>query len=85
MADNYDDYSKDQLVRLLRERDQRSRFGLVWERDEIDHDLSVNNDFGALLAQRLTDPRVAFEPIPAFLVNRFGARAGTVVGGKHHA
>ena len=30
----------------------------------------------ALLAQRLTDPRVAFEPIPAFLVNRFGARAG---------
>ena len=37
MADNYDDYSKDQLVRLLRERDRRPRFGLVWERDEIDH------------------------------------------------
>lgn len=48
MADNYDDYSKDQLVRLLRERDRRPRFGLVWERDEIDHDLSVNNDFVAL-------------------------------------
>ena len=30
----------------------------------------------ALLAQRLTDPRVSFEPIPAFLVNRFGARTG---------
>jgi adenine-specific DNA-methyltransferase len=29
----------------------------------------------ALLAQRLTDPRLAFEPIPAFLVNRFGARS----------
>jgi hypothetical protein len=28
-----------------------------------------------LLAQRLTDPRLAFEPIPAFLVNRFGARS----------
>jgi adenine-specific DNA-methyltransferase len=26
----------------------RPRFGLVWERDEIDHDLSVNNDFVAL-------------------------------------
>lgn len=48
MADNYDNYSKDQLVRLLRERDRRPRFGLVWERDEIDHDLSVNNDFVAL-------------------------------------
>jgi len=48
MADNYDEYSKDQLVRLLRERDRRPHFGLVWERDEIDHDLSVNNDFVAL-------------------------------------
>ena len=48
MADNYHDYSKDQLVRLLRERDRRPNFGLVWERDEIDHDLSVNNDFVAL-------------------------------------
>ncbi len=48
MADNYDDYSNEQLVRLLRERDRRPRFGLVWERDEIDHDLSVNNDFVAL-------------------------------------
>lgn len=40
MADNYDDYSREQLLRLLRERDQRPRFGLVWERDEIAHDLS---------------------------------------------
>lgn len=35
----------------------------------------------ALLAQRLTDPRVAFEPIPAFLVNRFGGRAGGAMAG----
>ncbi len=48
MTDHYDDYSRDQLLRLLRERDRRPRFGLVWERDEIDHDLSVNNDFVAL-------------------------------------
>ncbi|MBI4741202.1 MAG: site-specific DNA-methyltransferase [Betaproteobacteria bacterium] len=48
MADNYDDYSREQLLRLLRERDQRPRFGLVWERDEIAHDLSINNDFVAL-------------------------------------
>ena len=30
----------------------------------------------ALLAQRLVDPGVAFEAIPAFLVNRFGGRMG---------
>jgi hypothetical protein len=34
----------------------------------------------ALLAQRLTDPRLAFEPIPAFLVNRFGARSSAAMG-----
>ncbi|NWA85069.1 site-specific DNA-methyltransferase [Pseudomonas sp. D2002] len=48
MADNYDDYSREQLLRLIRERDRAPRLGLVWERDEIDHDLSVNNDFVAL-------------------------------------
>lgn len=34
----------------------------------------------ALLAQRLTDPRASFEAIPAFLVNRFGARSGAKGG-----
>lgn len=50
MADNYDDYSRDQLLRLLRERDrnQAPRLGLVWERDEIAHETSVNHDFVAL-------------------------------------
>jgi adenine-specific DNA-methyltransferase len=48
MTDNYEEYSRDDLLRLLRERDRKPRFGLVWERDEIDHDNSVNNDFIAL-------------------------------------
>ena len=48
MADHYDDYLREQLMRLLRERDRRPRFGLVWEHDEIDHNLSVNIDFVAL-------------------------------------
>ena len=48
MADKYQDYSKDELIRLLRERDRRPRFGLLWERDLIDHDRSVNGDFVAL-------------------------------------
>ena len=48
MADNYDNYTHDELVRLLRERDRKPRFGLVWERDEIEHDRAVNDDFVAL-------------------------------------
>ncbi|WP_295396772.1 site-specific DNA-methyltransferase [uncultured Thiodictyon sp.] len=48
MADKYQEYSKDELIRLLRERDRRPRFGLSWERDLIDHDRSVNGDFVAL-------------------------------------
>ena len=48
MADNYDDYTRDQLIRLLRERDRKPRFGLVWERDEIDHERAINDDFVAL-------------------------------------
>ena len=48
MADNYDNYTHDELVRMLRERDRKPRFGLVWERDEIEHDRAVNDDFIAL-------------------------------------
>ncbi len=29
MADHYEDYTREQLMRLLRERDKRPRFGLV--------------------------------------------------------
>jgi len=48
LADNYDQYSRDELLRLLRERDRKPKFGLVWERDEIEHDKSLNDDFVAL-------------------------------------
>ena len=48
MADNYDDYSREELLRELRLRDRRPRFGLVWERKEIDHEKAVNEDFVAL-------------------------------------
>ncbi|PIX54861.1 MAG: site-specific DNA-methyltransferase [Zetaproteobacteria bacterium CG_4_10_14_3_um_filter_54_28] len=48
MADNYDHYSKEELLRLIRERDRKPKFGLVWERDEIEHDKSLNSDFVAL-------------------------------------
>lgn len=48
MKKTYEDYSREDLIRLIRERDRKPRFGLVWERDEIDHDRSVNSDFVAL-------------------------------------
>ncbi|NJM10934.1 MAG: site-specific DNA-methyltransferase [Synechococcaceae cyanobacterium SM1_2_3] len=48
MADCYDDYSSEELIRELRQRDQRPRFGLVWERKTIEHEKAVNEDFVAL-------------------------------------
>jgi adenine-specific DNA-methyltransferase len=45
VADNYDDYSREELLRELRLRDRRPRFGLIWERKEIEHEQAVNNDF----------------------------------------
>ena len=44
----YADLTKDQLVALLRQRDE-TRLGLVWERDPalIEADGSVNGDFVA--------------------------------------
>ena len=48
MADNSDDYTRDQLICLLRERDRKPRFRLVWERDAINHDSAINDDFVAL-------------------------------------
>ena len=48
MADNYDDYSREELIRELRLRDRRPRFGLVWERKEIEHEKAINDDFVTL-------------------------------------
>lgn len=48
MADNYDDYSREELIRELRKRDRRPRFGLVWERKEIEREKAENDDFVAL-------------------------------------
>lgn len=45
MHDKYKEYSREELLRLLRERDRKPRFGLVWERNEIEHDRSLNDDF----------------------------------------
>jgi adenine-specific DNA-methyltransferase len=50
MASRYDHLNKEELLRLLEARDQRdaTRFGLVWEANEIERDKALNNDFVAL-------------------------------------
>ncbi len=48
MTSKYDRYSKDELVKIIEERDRKPRLGLIWERDEIDHDRSLNQDFVTL-------------------------------------
>jgi hypothetical protein len=56
----YDDYSKDELIRLLQARDRRdaTRFGLVWEANEIERDRALNADFVALDL----DPALCYVP-----------------------
>jgi adenine-specific DNA-methyltransferase len=44
---NYRDLTKEQLVELLEARD-RKKFGLVWERDAIEADRALNEDFVVL-------------------------------------
>ena len=58
----YDDLSKEELVRLLETRDRRdaTRFGLVWEANEIERDKALNQDFVALdLDPELSCPKDA--------------------------
>lgn len=46
----YDDLTREELIRLLESRDRRdaTRFGLVWEANEIERDKALNQDFVAL-------------------------------------
>ena len=44
----YEDLDRDALIRLLRRRDAERQLGLVWERDEIEADQALNEDYVAL-------------------------------------
>ena len=48
MANNYNSYSKQDLVELLNKRDHERKLGLVWERDDIEHERTLINDFVTL-------------------------------------
>ncbi|MER9444652.1 site-specific DNA-methyltransferase [Mesorhizobium sp. M0340] len=45
MAGKYDELSREQLVRILEKRDRERKFGLVWERDEIEADQAIDENF----------------------------------------
>ena len=47
-AKDYTDLNREQLIELLKARDQRMPFGLVWEANEIERDKALNADFVAL-------------------------------------
>lgn len=58
---NYNDYSKGELIELLKARDRReaTRFGLVVEANEIERDKALNADFVALdLVPELSCPAI---------------------------
>lgn len=44
----YEGLERETLIRLLEQRDQGRQLGLVWERDEIDADQAINDDFVGL-------------------------------------
>jgi adenine-specific DNA-methyltransferase len=59
VGSRYDDLNREEMLRLLEARDQRdaTRFGLVWEANEIERDRAINHDFVALdLDSKLSTP-----------------------------
>jgi adenine-specific DNA-methyltransferase len=44
----YDDLDRETLIRLLQRRDAERQLGLVWERDDIEADRALNDDYVAL-------------------------------------
>ncbi len=58
----YDDLSREELIRLLQARDRRdsTRFGLVWETNEVEREKALNADFVALDL----DPALSTPPGP---------------------
>jgi len=48
MATKYNNYTKQELVQLLLKRDAERPLGIVWERDEIEYERSLNEEFVTL-------------------------------------
>jgi adenine-specific DNA-methyltransferase len=44
----FDHLTKEQLIALLERREREAAYGLIWERNEIEPDKHLNDDFVAL-------------------------------------
>jgi len=53
---DYSTLTNQELIELLKRRDSQTPLGLVWERNEIDHDRALNNDFIAMNVHHLQFP-----------------------------
>lgn len=47
-ADRYNHLNKEELIALLKKRDSSRKLGLVWERDDIEYERALNDDFVVL-------------------------------------
>jgi adenine-specific DNA-methyltransferase len=48
VASAYEGKSREDLIALIEKLKRRKKFGLIWERDEIEHDLALDSHFVAL-------------------------------------
>ena len=48
MADQFEDLSREQLLKLVRQRERQKKLGLVWERDAIERDRALDDRFISL-------------------------------------
>ena len=72
MAGKYDDLSREELIRLLEARERRTRFGLVWEANEIERDEALRRK-----------PRAPYAWDGVAEVRPFGAMTKTIVEGVY--
>lgn len=66
MADQYEGLSKEQLIALLRKRDGQKKLGLVWERDEIEADRTLDANFVACAIDPALSDKAA--PWPSLVI-----------------
>jgi len=49
---DYSTLTNQEPIELLKRRDSQTPLGIVWERNKIDHDRALNNDFIAMSVHR---------------------------------
>ncbi|MGA0602962.1 site-specific DNA-methyltransferase [Caulobacter sp. KR2-114] len=66
MTGRYDHLGREELIALMERRDASRKLGLVWERDELEHDAALNDDFVLLHLDQ--DLSIGAAPFENFLI-----------------